>query len=250
MHDFRTGSGMGRVSVWVRRVRSDAGGSAAAAATPRNVAVGASLCCGALAGPLFVATFTAHGAALPGYDAQRHAVSSLALGPRGGIQTANFVTTGCLYGAFAAGLWRSAREQPSSRLGPALIGAVAVGLLGAGIFTTDPVSGYPPGTPDALSGYSGTTAALHDLLSVPTFLGLPAAAAVYARTFAHRGCTRWAWYSAGTAAAMLTAFGLASAAFSQAPTLVAQGGLYQRGAIISGFAWLTALAVRALRTTA
>lgn len=206
--------------------------------------------CGVLAGPLFVAAFTAHGAALPGYDVRRHPVSSLVLGPHGWMQTANFVVAGCLYGGLAVGLWRSSGRSPQSRLGAALVGAVAVGLLGAGTFTTDPVSGYPPGTPDALPAYSGTRAALHDLLSIPTFVGLPAAAGVYARVFARSGATGWAWYSAATATAMAAAVTLASAAFNQAPALVANGGLYQRAAIITGFAWLTALALHILGSAA
>jgi hypothetical protein len=205
--------------------------------------------CGVLAGPLFVTTFAAHGATLPGYQARRHPVSSLALGPPGWIQRANFGVAGCLYGALAVGLWHSAPRSSRSRVGAALVGAAAVGLLGAGAFTTDPVSGYPPGTPDALPGYSGTAAALHDLLSIPTFLGLPAAAAVYARSFARNDRPGWALYSGGTTATMLTAYGLASAAFNQAAPLVANGGLYQRAAITTGFAWLTALAVHTLRAS-
>ena len=121
--------------------------------------------------------------------------------------------------------------------------------MAAGAFTTDPVSGYPPGTPDALPGYSGTPAALHDLLSVPTILGLPAATAVYARAFARTGATGWARYSAATATVMLVNVGLASAAFSQAPALVAHGGLYQTAAVTTGFAWLTALALHNLQMT-
>jgi hypothetical protein len=55
---------------------------------------------------------------------------------------------------------------------------------------------------------------------------------------------------------MLVFFGLASAAFSQVAVLVDLGGLFQRAAVTTGFAWLTALAVRILarhpdaRTTA
>jgi Protein of unknown function (DUF998) len=202
--------------------------------------------CGVLAGPLFIATFTAHGAIVPGYRARRHPVSSLALAPNGWIQRANFVVAGCLCGALAVGLWHPGPRLFHSRLGSALVGAVAAGLLGAGAFTTDPVSGYPPGTPDALPSYNGTAAALHDLLSIPTFLGLPAAAAVYARAFVHEDRPGWALYSGGTAATMLTAYGLASAAFNQTPALVANGGLYQRAAITTGITWLTALAVHTL----
>ena len=44
---------------------------------------------------------------------------------------------------------------------------------------------------------------------------------------------------------MLIATGLSSAGLSQAPRLVNHAGLFQRGAIVTGFSWLTALSVRA-----
>ncbi len=119
-------------------------------------------------------------------------------------------------------------------------------MIGAAAFRTDPVSGYPPGTPDLLTDTT-RTGFLHDLMSVPTFLGLPAAALVTARRFHHKGEHGWARYSAGSGLLMLPAFGLASAGFAQAKSLVSFGGLFQRVAVISGFGWLTALAVRALR---
>jgi Protein of unknown function (DUF998) len=49
---------------------------------------------GAAAGPLFVGTFIVLGSRKAGYDAQRHPISSLALGQGGWLQRANFVTTG------------------------------------------------------------------------------------------------------------------------------------------------------------
>ena len=199
-----------------------------------------------IAGPLFVATFLVEGALRPDYDALRHPVSSLALGPRGWVQVANFAVTGVLYLAFAIGLSRAPRISVRTQIGPILIGAAAVGLIGAGVFTTDPVSGYPPGTPDALTEHTAA-GVLHDLFSAPTFLALPVAALVFAWSYRHDDC-RWAWYSAGSALVLLVAFGLASAAFSQVPSLVDRGGLFQRVAVTTGFAWLTALAVRTLPT--
>src|SRR6266851_3237333 len=52
--------------------------------------------CGLAAGPVFVAVFGAEGAVREGYSPLRHPVSSLALGPRGWIQAANFAVTGTL----------------------------------------------------------------------------------------------------------------------------------------------------------
>jgi hypothetical protein len=217
-----------------------------AARTRSQVTTRRLLCGGAVAGPLFITTFLLEGATRVGYDALRHPVSSLALGPGGRVQTANFVVAGVLYGAGATGLWRAHRPPAGTSIGPVLIGAAAAGLVGAGVFTTDPVSGYPPGTSDALPGYSSAAAALHDMFAVPTFLGIPAAALVYARWFHRNGERRWAAYSAESALLMLGAVVLASAAFNQAPALVDYGGLLQRVSVTTGFAWLTALALHAL----
>lgn len=204
-----------------------------------------SLQCGVVAGPLFVATFLVEGAVRPDYDALRHPVSSLALGPWGWVQVANFVVTGTLYLAFAIGLSRTPKTLVRTRVGPILVGASAVGLIGAGVFATDPLSGYPLGTPDVLTDRT-TAGLLHDLFSAPTFLGLPTAAVLFALS-SRRDDRRWACYSAGSALVLLVAFGLASAALGQVPTLVDHGGLFQRVSVIAGFTWLTALAVRCLR---
>ncbi|KAA9373687.1 DUF998 domain-containing protein [Microbispora cellulosiformans] len=101
------------------------------------------LTCGLVAGPLFTAAYLTEGALRPHYRSLRHPVSSLAIGDRGWIQTVNFLVGGLLSLAFAVGLWRAG----PSHWGASLVGGWAIGLLCAGIFRTDPVSGYPPGTP-------------------------------------------------------------------------------------------------------
>jgi hypothetical protein len=104
--------------------------------------------CGMWAGPAFAAAFLAEGAVRDGYRPLRHPVSSLALGPRGWTQTANFAVTGVLCLAGAAGL-RLAGDRPAdSRAGPVMVAAAGVGLIASAAFRTDPVGGYPPGTPD------------------------------------------------------------------------------------------------------
>lgn len=205
------------------------------------------LTCGVVAGPLFITTFLVDGATRADYDPLRHPVSSLALGPGGWRQVANFGVAGVLYLSFATGLAQAGPASVRGRVGPLLIGAAAVGLLGSGAFATDPIGGYPPGTPPTQAAYS-TAGALHDLFAVPTFLGLPAAQLVQAWRFHRTGEEKWAAYSAGTAAVMVAAFGRASAGFSQGPRFVRLGGLFQRVCVITGFGWLTALAVRSLRT--
>ena len=192
------------------------------------------LSCGIIGGPLFVATFLVEGATRANYDPLRHPVSSLALGDSGWTQTANFVVAGLLTLAFAAGLRRALRPGKGSTLGPLLVGVWAVGLLGAGAFPTDPVSGYPPGAPDRLSGHSWH-GALHDLFSGPAFVALAAACFVFGRRFAARGERGWTLYSAVSGLVFAIAFVLSSAGFGQAAGLVDLAGLLQRVAVVVGF---------------
>jgi len=204
------------------------------------------LACGAIGGPLFVVTFVVEGATRADYDPLRHPVSSLALGNSGWTQDVNFIVTGLLMLAFAVGLRRAFRPPGGSTWGPLLVGAWAVGLLGAGVFVTDPVSGYPPGTPGRLSGYSWH-GALHDLLSLTAFVALAAACFVFGRRFAAGGERGWATYSAVTGVVFAGAFILSSAGFGQAEGLVDLAGLFQRVAVTVGFGLLALLAIHFLK---
>ncbi len=203
--------------------------------------------CGVAAGPVFVAVFLLEGAVRDGYRPLRHPVSSLALGPRGWVQAGNFAVAGTLFLAAAAGLAR-AGDPAAGRAAPVLIGAAGAGLIGAAVFTTDPVSGYPPGTPDALTRPTPAGIA-HNLAAVPVFAGLPAAALASGWRSWRAGQRRFGLYSAGTAVTMLTTIALAGAGFGQSPRLTSLAGLFQRASIITGFAWLTALSAQALRRT-
>jgi hypothetical protein len=204
--------------------------------------------CGLWAGPVFAATFLAEGAVRDGYRPLRHPVSSLALGPRGWVQTANFAVTGALCLAGAAGL-RLAGDRPAgSRTGPAMIAAAGAGLIGSAAFRTDPVGGYPPGTP-GLPARPSRAGTAHNLAAVPVFLGLPAAAACYGWANWRAGRPGFAACCAAAAVTMPVTMALAGAGFGQSSRLGGYGGLFQRAGIISGFAWLTAVSARALQRT-
>jgi hypothetical protein len=218
-----------------------------AGTAPRAVTTKTLLACGAIAGPLFTLAWAVEGATRANYHPLRHPVSSLELGDYGWTQRANFIVAGGLTLASAVGLRRALRPLGGATWGPVLVGAHAIGLLGAGLFVTDPVSGYPPGTPDHLPTYGSVHAALHDLFSVGTFVGLPIACLVFARRFAGWGQHGWAIYSAATGVVFTVGFLLTSMAFNQAEGLVAFGGLFQRSTVTVGWGWLTLLAVHLLR---
>jgi multidrug transporter EmrE-like cation transporter len=62
-----------------------------------------------------------------------------------------------------------------------VIGVWAIGLSCAGIFRTDPVSGYPPGAPAELQ-HPTPAGSLHDLVSLTAFFALALACFVFARS--------------------------------------------------------------------
>lgn len=211
---------------------------------------------GVVAGPMFVAAFTAIGAARSGYDWRRHAVSSLACARQGWWQRANFILTGMLWCAAARGLGQAPRRVVGPPIVPALVAAAGVGLVGSGLFVTDPVAGFPP--PSAPAGEPGDDVApaspaqtweghLHNLSAIPIFAGIPVAglaaavAAVRARDY------RWACYSGSSSLAMVGSFVLFGAAFGGKPNLARNGGIFQRLCIAAGAGWVTALSCRTLR---
>ena len=217
------------------------------------------MACGVGSAPLFIATFTAIGAKRPGYDWRRHPVSSLGIGEQGWPQRANFALTGVLYLFAALGLRQCVRDSAGPRVVPALVAAAGVGLIGSGVFTTDPVGDFPPGTSgdDGLPNSSippdeqAPTRAgkLHNFSAIPIFAGLPVAALVSGAGAARRGNLRWAIYSAWSGLAMAASFVAFGAAFGSVSRLAGMGGVFQRISITAGFGWLTALSVRALRSS-
>jgi hypothetical protein len=199
---------------------------------------------GGLVGPpLFVAVSFIEGATRAGYDPIRHPISLLSLGDGGWVQTANFVVLGALTIGFAVGL-RAAlpRLARPSRAGPALIGLIGIGHVGAGLFATDPGGGYPPGVQAV-----GTTGTLHDLASLIVFISLPAAALVFARWDTVGGARRWAAYSFMTGVAFALGFVVLLVALNASTDLARLGGLIQRVVVLIGWTWLALLA-RRIRT--
>ena len=102
-----------------------------------------------------------------------------------------------------------------------------IGLLGEEFFVTDPMNGYPPGTPDLPLQYS-LFGRLHRLFSALFFLGLPGACFVFARLFAKWGERRWSIYSPVTGIAFLVMFIVTSRGFAQVEGLADYAGLFQR----------------------
>lgn len=197
---------------------------------------------GIVAGPLFLAVALVAGFIREDYDPARHPVSSLSIGPGGWVQIANFIVAGLLTLVFAVRL-RTGLKASGRRTfaGPLLIGVWAVGLLGAGVFVGDPISGYPAGTP--ATGIHTWHGQLHDVpFSAAGFLAMIAACLVFAYRFATWRQFGWAAYSGLSGLLVAVGIVLSSAGFAQGD-LVDIAGLLQRATVAVGLAWLTALAV-------
>jgi hypothetical protein len=149
------------------------------------------------------------------------------------------LVVGLLTLAFTLGLVRLPGVR--HKVGGILVGIWGVGLIGAGAFVTDPVSGYPPGTPP-MPVEATTSGALHDLFAPAAFLALGAACFVLAGGEGWR----WAIFSVLSGVAFLGGFFVAGIGFGQTEPVVEVAGLWQRVCVIIGWAWLTMLALRLL----
>jgi uncharacterized protein DUF998 len=203
---------------------------------------------------LFVVALLIEGATRPGYSAWRHFVSQLSLSDQGWEQIANFLVCGLLCIGFAIGLRRAFASGKGAVAGPVALALFGAALIAAGIFSTDPALGYPPGTisPTGSPALHGTLhAMLHGLAGLVCFVSLAVACFVLARRFA--GDVRWRGWAAYSilSGVVIVLFFIASNVTSvldmrgiwpNAPT-----GLLQRIAVVAGWGWIALLAARLLR---
>ena len=206
---------------------------------------------GGVVGPvLFVVVFTILGAGRPGYDPMRQFVSLLMLSDGGWIQVASFLVSGVLILGSAVGLRRALTPGPGCRLAPIGVGLAGLGLVIAGIFPTDPLQGYPPGTPPGLPLVPSWHAVIHLLGALLFFGGLPFASIVVARRFSSAGAVGWAIYSAASGIGMFVINASTGASPGTAGMFPDVAGLLQRVAIILGLAWLALLSLHFVREPA
>jgi hypothetical protein len=166
------------------------------------------LACGAVAGPLFVVTVLAQAGTRSGFSLTHDAASLLDDGPWGWVQSANFIVTGLLLIAAAAGLRRVLRDGRGSRWAPRLLAITGAGFIGGGIFHPDPSGGYPTGTPPDASAVSSWHGALHQVCGSAAFLALIVFCVILARRYRAAGQRRLAGFS--LLAGVLGAVGVAS----------------------------------------
>ena len=201
---------------------------------------------GSLCTPIFVIVFLLEGFTRREYDWMRHPISSLSIGPFGWIQVMNFIVTGVLVALIGLGLrWTFALKSRGSVFGPILLVVAGIGLIGAGIFVSDPVFGFPPEEPLVLAQFT-EHGHLHDVFSMLWFLGLPSAGFVFAVRFFTLNKRGWAFYSLASGLGMIVLFVLASLGFLQRPGFVDVAGIYQRLSVTAGLSWASAIAIHAV----
>ncbi|MFE5488305.1 DUF998 domain-containing protein [Streptomyces sp. NPDC056527] len=190
------------------------------------------LVAGMAAGPLFLGVGVAQGLSREGFGFGRNAISQLALGDLGWIQTVNFLLVGALVIAGAIGLRLALRRERGGSWGPVLVGVFGASFLAAAVFPADAGAGFPVGAPDAVPAMSGHGTA-HMAGGMIGYLALCAAFLVLARPLAARGRRGWALASRLAPVAVLAGF-----AGSAASVLA-----FTTGAGL-GLLWLTAVTAR------
>jgi|SRR5579871_1421294 hypothetical membrane protein len=205
----------------------------------RSVITRLLLACGVIGPLLNIVVILILGATRPHYNAWQMPDSNLELGAGGWIQIANYILTGALVFAFSIGLRRVLRAGRGSTWMPILLGIYGLTFIGAGIFVTDPVLGYPLGASSALTIHG----ILHDLFGQLQFSSLVVACFVLARRDAADAAERgWVWYSVATGllvAASDVVFALTFKLLNGGPV-----GLIERIGIIVGCIWIALLAIR------
>jgi hypothetical membrane protein len=161
------------------------------------------LACGVVAGPLFLAVLMIQAFTRDGFDLRRHPISLLSLGDLGWIQITNFVVTGALFVACAIGMRRVLRQGRSGTWAPRLIGAFGIGLIVAGVFTTDAGAGFPPGAPAGAPEQISWHGMLHEVGFGLAFLGMIVGCLAFARRFAALKRRGWVGACVATTVAVL-----------------------------------------------
>jgi hypothetical membrane protein len=190
------------------------------------------LLAGALAGPLYLGLGGAQALLRSGFDPRVHALSLLANGPMGWVQTFNFILAGVLVLTGGLGARRVLKGHPGGSWVPLLLGAYALGLVGAGVFPADPGAGFPPGSPE-FEGMT-RTGLLHFIFGALGFYALAGAMGVMAWRYRKEGRAGWAVGTGATALIFLAGF---IAMASGPPSAVTMLAFY--GVVALSWGWLS-----------
>ena len=194
---------------------------------------------GVLAGPFYVAVVLVQALLLrPGFDLAHDDVSLLSNGDLGWIQVVNFVATGLMVVACAAGARRALAGGRGATWGPILLAVYGLGMIGAGFFAADPMNGFPAGAPAGRPDVISAHGIVHIVSAAVGFIGLVAACLVLARRYAADGRRDLVAFSIVTGVCFLAAFaGVASGSGAVAVVIAFWA------ALILAWTWLASVSI-------
>lgn len=195
---------------------------------------------GVLAGPFYLIVALLQAFLRDGFDLKRHALSHLANGPGGWVQTANFVLTGLMVVAAAVGFARVLR--PRFRALSTFLGTFGVSMLVAAAFPADPVLGFPPGTPEGYPTSISTPGLVHFIAGAIGFLSLSVSCLLAAVAMSRRKEPALSRVSLVCGIAVVAGF-FGGAAFSSSSAGIA--GIWF--SVIVGWAWLVLMSLHLYR---
>lgn len=193
--------------------------------------------CGVLAGPFYLAVGLTQALVRDGFDLARHPLSLLANGPGGWVQTVNFVLTGMMVLAAAAGFARVL--GPKSRAMTGCLAGFGAAMLAAAVFPADPVDGFPPGTPEGFPATISTTGLVHFIAGALGFLLLAISCFFAARTMSRLNESTLARLSLVSGLVVVLGF------FGGMALPMGIVGIWL--AVVVGWAWLAVMALRVNR---
>jgi hypothetical protein len=187
---------------------------------------------------LFPVTYLIAGAVRADYDPWQQPISTLSLGPGAWLQRANFVMCGVSVIWLALVFRRILRGGPCETWYPRVRAVEGMGLIMIGLFSTDPIPGYPPGT---LSGSTTLQGAIHLGFTILVInmmaLGLFVASRRFWKDPNFPGWTAFSIASGLLTFVFMTAFGICNATHSGYP------GLFERLATNTDTVWGAVLLV-------
>ncbi|GAA3259751.1 DUF998 domain-containing protein [Dactylosporangium siamense] len=191
-----------------------------------------------LAGPiLFLVIATLAGWLRPGYSARTDAISDLGVGENAWLQNANFLLFGILLVGYAVGFRRAMAPLVGVRTaswGAVVIGAGAVGTVGAVVFPAAPATGLF----HFLFGFL--------IVMVSAVVAACYGGRVFRRVPGWRGLARYStWTAVVSVALFITTFFVLNPASPMAAAGI--GGLVNRTLATVAFAWYAVTAWKLLR---
>jgi hypothetical protein len=186
---------------------------------------------GMIVGPFYLALGVGQGLIRDGFSFARHPLSALANGAGGWVQTANLALSALMVLAAVAGIARVSAKDSRGMRGALVV--YALGMITAAIFPTDPMDGFPPGTPLGVPTTISTTGIVHFIAGAVTFLAMAIACWAGVRTMSKRGERGLSRLSLLAGFVVFLGF-FGGAAFSSSVGGVA--GIWV--AVVMGWAWL------------